>query len=122
LLLEERGKLKTNDLVKKYLPDAPAAWDKITILHLLTHTSGIPNLTEFPDFAEFEKKAATPEETVKRFKDKPLQFEPGSKFKYSNSGYLLLGYLMDKISGRKYPQFVKENIFTPLDMTIPDTT
>jgi len=116
LLLEERGKLKTDDLVKKYLPDAPAAWDKITIFHLLTHTSGIPNFTSFPDYPELEKKAATPEEIVKRFEDKPLEFEPGSKFNYSNSGYLLLGYLIDKISGEKYPQFLKENIFTPLGM------
>lgn len=116
LLLEERGKLKTDDLVKKYMPDAPAAWDKITIFHLLTHTSGIPSFTGFKEYPDFEKQPATPEEIVKRFKDKPLEFEPGSKFNYSNSGYFLLGYLIDKISGEKYPQFLKENIFTPLDM------
>ena len=116
LLLAERGKLKTDDPVKKYLPDAPAAWDKITIYHLLTHTSGIPSFTGFPEYPDFEKKPATPEELVKRFEDKPLEFEPGSKFKYSNSGYLLLGYLIDKVSGEKYPQFVKENIFVPLGM------
>jgi CubicO group peptidase (beta-lactamase class C family) len=116
LLLEERGKLKTDDAVKKYLPDAPAAWDKITIYHLLTHTSGIPSFTSFPEYPDFEKKPATPQELVKRFQDKPLEFEPGSQFKYSNSGYLLLGYLIDKISGEKYPQFVKENIFVPLAM------
>jgi CubicO group peptidase (beta-lactamase class C family) len=117
LLLEERGKLRTDDLVKKYLPDAPAAWDKIGIFHLLTHTSGIPSFTSFPEYPDFEKKPATPEELVKRFEDKPLEFEPGSQFKYSNSGYLLLGYLIDKISGEPYPQFVKENIFVPLGMT-----
>jgi CubicO group peptidase (beta-lactamase class C family) len=116
LLLEERGKLKTDDPVKKYLLDAPAAWDKITIYHLLTHTSGIPSFTGFPEYPDFEKKPATPEELVKRFADKPLEFEPGSKFKYSNSGYLLLGYLIDKISGETYPQFVKKNIFVPLGM------
>jgi CubicO group peptidase (beta-lactamase class C family) len=117
LLLEERGKLKTEDLIKKYIPNAPSAWDRITIFHLLTHTSGIPNFTDLPDYREWEKKPATPEELVKRFRDKALDFEPGSKFKYSNSGYVLLGYLADKISGEKYPQFVKENIFTPLEMT-----
>ena len=116
LLLEERGKLKTDDLVKKYMPDAPAAWDKITIFHLLTHTSGIPSFTGFKEYPDMEKKPATPEEIVKLFKDRPLEFEPGSKFNYSNSGYFLLGYLIDKISGEKYPQFVKENIFTPLGM------
>jgi CubicO group peptidase (beta-lactamase class C family) len=117
LLLEERGKLKTDDLVKKYLPDAPASWDKITIYHLLTHTSGIPDFTSFPDYGEIEKKPASPEEIVKRFRDKPLDFEPGAKFSYSNSGYVLLGYLIDIVSGEKYPQFVKDNIFTPLGMT-----
>jgi CubicO group peptidase (beta-lactamase class C family) len=90
---------------------------KSLFFHLLTHTSGIKSFTEFPEYPEWEKKPATPEELVNRFKDKPLEFEPGSKFKNSNSGYLLLGYLIDKISGEKYPQFVKENIFTPLGMT-----
>jgi len=117
LLLEERGKLKTEDLVKKYIPDAPSAWDRITIFHLLTHTSGIPSFTDSPDYREWEKKPATPEELVKRFRDKALDFEPGSRFKYSNSGYVLLGYLVDKVSGEKYPQFVKDNVFTPLKMT-----
>jgi len=116
LLLEQRGKLNTDDLVKKYMPDAPAAWDKVTIFHLLTHTSGIPSFTGFKEYPDMEKKPATPEEIVKLFKDKPLEFEPGSKFNYSNSGYFLLGYLIDKISGETYPQFVKENIFTPLGM------
>ena len=116
LLLEERGKLKTDDLIKKYLPDAPAAWDRITIFHLLTHTSGIPSFTELPEYPVLAKNAATPQDLVGHFKDKPLEFEPGSKFKYSNSGYLLLGYLIDKVSGEKYPQFVNENIFKPLGM------
>ena len=60
LLLEERGKLNVNDPVKKYLPDAPAAWDKITIFHVLTHTAGIPNFTGFPDYQKLEPFAATP--------------------------------------------------------------
>src|SRR5947208_9400112 len=67
LLLEERGKLSVNDPVKKYLPDAPAAWDKITIFHLLTHTSGIPNFTSFPDYPKFETFATTAEQLVARF-------------------------------------------------------
>jgi CubicO group peptidase (beta-lactamase class C family) len=116
LLLEERGKLKTDDLIKKYIPDAPAAWDKVTIFHLLTHTSGIMSFTELPEYRSIEKNPATPQEIIGHFKDKPLEFEPGSKFKYSNSGYLLLGYLVDKISGETYPQFLKEHIFGPLGM------
>ena len=116
LLLEERGKLKVEDPVKKYMPDAPEAWDKITIFNLLTHTSGIPNFTSFPDFPGTEATASTPEKTVARFRDKPLDFEPGTKWSYSNSGYVLLGYLLEKISGQSYADFVQQNIFTPLGM------
>jgi len=116
LLLEERGKLKIEDPVKKYMPDAPAAWDKITIFHVLTHTSGIPSLTSFPDFESHEAQAMTPEKLVEWFRDKPLEFEPGTKWNYSNSGYILLGYLIEKISGQSYSDFVQQNIFTPLGM------
>ena len=116
LLLEERGKLSVDDPVKKYMPDAPAAWDRIAIFHLLTHTSGIPNFTGFPDYKSLEPFPATAEKLVARFRDKPLDFQPGEKMSYSNSGYVLLGYLLEKISGRTYEQFVTENIFTPLGM------
>ncbi len=116
LLLEERGKLKVEDPVSKYLPDAPAAWEKITIYNLLTHTSGIPNFTSFPDYRTTEWKDTTPAELVARFRDKPLEFEPGTKFNYSNSGYILLGYLLEKISGQSYGDFLQQNIFTPLGM------
>ena len=116
LLLAERGKLSVNDPVKKYMPDAPAAWDKITIFNLLTHTSGIPSFTSFPDYASLEPVTTTPEQLVKRFRDKPLDFQPGEKWSYSNSGYVLLGYLLEKISGETYEKFVQENIFTPLGM------
>ena len=116
LLLEERGKLKVDDTVRKYMPDAPAAWDQITIFNLLTHTSGIPNFTSFPDYRKLEPFSATPEELVTRFRDKPLDFPPGEKWSYSNSGYVLLGYLIEKISGESYAQFVQDNIFKPLGM------
>jgi CubicO group peptidase (beta-lactamase class C family) len=116
LLLEERGKLKVEDPVKKYMPDAPAAWGKITIFHVLTHTSGIPSFTGFPDYQPTEAIPTTPEKLVARFRDKPLEFEPGTKWNYSNSGYVLLGYLIEKISGQKYSEFVQQNIFTPLGM------
>jgi len=116
LLLEERGKLKTDDPVKKYMPDAPAAWDKVTIFHLLTHTSGIPSFTSFPDLPKRQLEAMTPQQLVDWFRDKPLEFEPGTKWNYSNSGYVLLGYLIEKISGQSYADFVQQNIFTPLGM------
>src|SRR6201999_3234772 len=78
-LLQDRGKLKIEDPVKKYMPDAPAAWDKITIYNLLTHTSGIPSFTGFPDYHSTEATPVTPEQLVARFRDKPLEFQPGEK-------------------------------------------
>jgi len=116
LLLEERGQLKIDDPAKQYLPEAPAAWDKVTIHHLLTHTSGIPNFTSFPDYRSTEGTPTTPEQLVARFRDRPLNFQPGDRWEYSNSGYVLLGYLIEKISGQSYRDFVQENIFTPLAM------
>ena len=116
LLLEERGKLSTSDLVKKYIPVAPAAWDKVTLYNLLTHTSGIPSFTDFPDYRSTESTPTTSEKLVARFRDKPLDFQPGEKWKYSNSGYVLLGYLLEKISGQTYQEFVEQNIFEPLGM------
>jgi len=102
--------------VKKYMPDAPDAWDKIGIFHLLTHTSGIPSFTGFPDYSQTEPFPTTPEKLVARFRDKPLDFEPGEKWSYSNSGYVLLGYLIEKIGGKPYAAFLQENIFTLLEM------
>jgi CubicO group peptidase (beta-lactamase class C family) len=115
-LLQERGKLNVDDPVKKYMADAPPAWDRITIYHLLTHTSGIPNFTSFPEYRKWEPFATTAAEAVARFRDKPLDFAPGEKWSYSNSGYVLLGYLIEKVAGGSYEQFVRDNIFTPLDM------
>jgi CubicO group peptidase (beta-lactamase class C family) len=116
LLLEERGKLKTDDPIKKYILDAPPAWDKITLFHLLTHTSGIPNFTSFPDYPKFEPFATDAAQLIGRFKEKPLDFEPGSKWKYSNSGFVVLTYVIEKVTGESYEKFVRENIFTPLGM------
>jgi CubicO group peptidase (beta-lactamase class C family) len=107
LLLEDRGKLKTDDLVKKYLPDAPASWDKITIYNLLTMTSGIAG-----DAAKYEP--GSPDKLV--YVDKPLDFQPGQKWDYSNVGYDVLGYLLEKVSGQTYADFVQQNIFGPLRM------
>lgn len=117
LLLEERGKLKTDDLVSKYVPKTPPAWAKITIYHLLTHTSGIPNFTSFPEYERFQTQPTTPEKLLGFFRDKPLDFEPGSKWNYSNSGYEVLGYVVEKVTGQTYQHFLDENIFKPLNMT-----
>ena len=107
LLLEDHGKLKTDDLVKKYLTDAPTSWDKITIYHLLTHTSGISD-----DAAKYEP--GTPDKLI--FRDVPLTFQPGEQWAYTDLGYMVLGYLIQKISGQTYEAFVQENIFKPLAM------
>lgn len=116
LLLEERGKLKVDDPVKRYYPDAPAAWDKITLYHLLTHTSGIPNHTTFPEFESLSTSRITPDQLVKTFRDRPLEFVPGSEMRYSNSGYVLLGAIIEKVGGTSYEKFVNENVFMPLGM------
>lgn len=116
LLLEERGKLKTEDLIKTYLPDAPVSWEKITIHDLLTHTSGLPNYTAQPGFQALSKQAATPKEVLALFRDKPLEFAPDSSWAYSNSNYFLLGLVIEKASGQAYADFLKANLLAPLHM------
>jgi Beta-lactamase class C and other penicillin binding proteins len=115
-ILQERGKLKLDDPMKKYIPEAPPAWDKITIHQLLTHTAGLPNFTDQPEYMTRKFHPAKPDEIIAWFKDKPLDFDPGSKEKYSNSGYVLLGRIIEKASGEGYAQFIAENIFKPLGM------
>ncbi|MEO8680950.1 MAG: serine hydrolase [Vicinamibacterales bacterium] len=116
LLLEERGKLKVDDPITKYLPDAPPEWGRITIYNLLTHTSGIPNFTALPEYNTLKATNTTVDKTIASFKDKPLDFGPGEKMSYSNSGYLVLGYVIEKVTGGSYGKFVLDNIFTPLAM------
>jgi CubicO group peptidase (beta-lactamase class C family) len=116
LLLQEQGKLSVQDSVCKYVENCPAAWQPVTIHHLLTHTSGIPNLTAFPDYLKTMALPSTVTETIARFRDKPLEFKPGERFNYSNSGYILLGHIVEKVSGKPYSDFVRENIFAPLGM------
>jgi CubicO group peptidase (beta-lactamase class C family) len=116
LILAEQGKLKLDDPVGKYIDLAPKAWEGVTIHHLLTHTSGVPSYTNSPDYM---KKMMMPETTasmIARFRDKPLEFKPGERFHYSNSGYFLLGAVIDKVSGKSYERFLKEAIFDPLAM------
>jgi CubicO group peptidase (beta-lactamase class C family) len=115
MILQENGKLSTEDKLIKYIPDYPDG-DKITIHHLLTHTSGIPNLTALPVFDSIKGKPHTLEQVIAITKSKALEFEPGSKFNYSNSGYILLTYIIEKASGKKYGDYLKETIFDPLQM------
>jgi CubicO group peptidase (beta-lactamase class C family) len=116
LILQERGKLNVHDTIKKHFPEAPKAWDDITIEHLLTHTSGIPNYTDSLEFLRTLPVRVSLKELIAKFKDRPLDFKPGAKFKYSNSGYIMLGQIIETASGKNYPTFMKEAIFGPLDM------
>lgn len=118
LQLQEAGKLSVDDLASKYYPDMPSAWAGVTIKHLLTHTSGIPSYTNIPHFFEAEsRRDRTPDEIIKLTADKPLDFAPGSKFAYDNSGYILLGYIIEKVSGETYADYIQHHIFDPLGMT-----
>ncbi len=116
LLLQERGMLSVTDAVRKHLPETPPAWEQVTIFHLLTHTAGIPNYTSFPEFQSAMALPLTTERLVAAFRDKPLEFEPGEMQRYSNSGYVLLGYLIETMTGASYEQFVQTNVFAPLGM------
>src|SRR5579863_3070237 len=117
LLLQQDGKLNISDQISKYLPDAPRAWEKITLANLLGHTSGIPNFTNFKEFEAWSQSPRTWTEEYAFFRDKPLDFEPGSKFDYSNSNYEVLGAVIEKVSGKKYGDLLRERIFDPLGMT-----
>ncbi|AUD02059.1 serine hydrolase [Spirosoma pollinicola] len=116
--LVEKGKLKLAGKVTDYLPDYPkATGDKITIHHLLTHTSGIPNYTNFPKFFEtLSRDPVTPESFTKKFDSMPLDFEPDTKFSYSNSGYFLLGVIIEKVTGKSYADVLTENILKPAQL------
>ncbi|WP_158851098.1 serine hydrolase [Algibacter sp. L1A34] len=118
LQLAQDGKLDLQAPITTYLPDYPKETGNIiTVHHLLTHTSGIPNYTSFPGFMEDESRNPyTPEAFVKKFQDKRLDFTPGERFSYSNSGYFLLGVIAEKLSGKSYEVLLNENIFEPLGM------
>jgi CubicO group peptidase (beta-lactamase class C family) len=116
LLEQEDGKLSVNDPIRKYLPDSPATWEKITINDLLHHTSGIPNFIFYKRYFEWRMASHTPAETIDLFKDKPLNFAPGTRWQYSNSNYTLLGAILEKVTGRRYVDLLQERILTPLGM------
>lgn len=115
--LVEKGQLRLDAPISTYLPNYPKApGDKITLHHLLTHTSGIPNYTARPGFEALSILPTTPAAFVRTFADLPLDFEPGTAFNYSNSGYFLLGAIIEKVTGKPYAQVLTENILQPLHM------
>ena len=116
MLLQERGKLSTSDKICKYFDTCPPVWSAITLHHLLSHTSGIHNYTAVKEYGQKMANYETVDSMIARFKDLPLDFQPGEKWNYSNSGYYLLGYVIEKVSGDKYEAFLQKNIFDPLGM------
>lgn len=116
MLLQSQGKLTTSDSICDYLDDCPAAWKPITIRHLLNHTSGIYDYTDSLEYEVTEGQPATPQSLVARFRDQPLAFTPGDYYDYCNSGYVLLGMIIERVSGMPYSSFVRTAIFEPLGM------
>jgi CubicO group peptidase (beta-lactamase class C family) len=115
LQLHEKGLLNIEDDIKKYIPDFPSP-EKITIANLASHTSGIKNIYEAIVPKGITRMSSTPAELVELIKSFPSDFKPGSSYHYSNSGYILLGYIIEKASGKSYEQYISDNIFKPLKM------
>lgn len=116
LMLMEQGKLSLTDDITKFIQDYPAQGHKITIHHLLTHTSGIKSYTGMQEWQPLWRKDMSPAEMIDLFKNQPMDFAPGERFLYNNSAYFLLGYIIEKASGLTYQQFLEDNIFKPLQM------
>jgi len=117
MILNERGLVDLDAPVKTWLPDAPAAWDGVTVRRLLNHTAGLPDFTRLDDYEALKTRATTPAALIGRFRDRPLEFTPGERFAYSNSGYVVLTAVIEKASGQAYADFVSDNLFQPLGMT-----
>ncbi|MCH9646623.1 MAG: beta-lactamase family protein [Deltaproteobacteria bacterium] len=118
LMLEREGKLQVPDEITMHLPDYPTQGKTITVEHLLTHTSGIPNYTALPGWIEAKAHLdLSVKEMLAEWQDLPLEFDPGSRFAYSNSGYFMLGAIIEAVSGVDYATFVEKRIFEPLAMT-----
>jgi CubicO group peptidase (beta-lactamase class C family) len=115
LMLEEQGRLRVEQPVSAFVPDYPLG-DSITIHHLLTHTSGIRDFTKMKKLGDIAQKEMSPKMMVDFFKDEPMDFKPGEKFEYNNSGYVLLGYIIELVSGKSYSDFIEQHIFRKLGM------
>jgi CubicO group peptidase (beta-lactamase class C family) len=116
--LAEQGKLSLQDSITRFIKEYPTNGFVITIENLLTHTSGIKNITGMPTWtSEVQRKDLSPKELVNFFKNEPIEFSPGSAYRYSNSNYILLGYIIELVTGSTYGQFLSETFFQPLGMT-----
>tara|TARA_B100000809_G_scaffold159165_1_gene156533 strand:+ start:759 stop:2411 length:1653 start_codon:yes stop_codon:yes gene_type:complete len=117
LMLEEQGKLSVDDTITKYIPDYPTQGKTITVHHLLNHTSGIQSYTGMASFRTLARTDMTPTELIDKFKNEPMEFDPGTKFKYNNSGYILLGHIIEVVSGQSYEDFIQTTIFDKVSMS-----
>lgn len=115
-LLQERGQLDIDAPISTYLEDTPETWSDITVRHLMRHTAGLPNVTSLDGFGRLSLLPTTQEELIATFRDLPLEFEPGSAFSYSNSGYVLLSRIVEKVSDQSLAEFYQENLFNPSGM------
>ena len=116
MLLVEDGKINLDDKISKYLPNTPDAWKDVSVRNLLTHTSGVKSYTSLGGF-ELSKRYKV-NDFIKELSPQPLDFAPGSAYKYSNSGYSLLGYIIEAASGKTYWEFLQTRIFDPLKMNL----
>lgn len=115
LMLMEQGKLKLDDPLSKHIADYPKG-SEVTIHHLLNHTSGIKSYTDMPGFMTQARVDMTPTELIDVFKNEPMDFEPGEAYAYNNSAYILLGHIIEEVSGMSYEDFIQKNIFDKLGM------
>ena len=116
-LLAADGKLAIDDPVCAHLNACPTAWSPITLQQLIDHSSGIPDYTNLPDFPQLIGTPATVEQLIARFRDLPLEFVPGSRWAYSNSGYIILSEVIARVSGRSFAEFCRTRIWDPLRMS-----
>jgi len=116
LMLVEQGKINLDDEITKFIPDYPTQEQSITIHNLLTHTSGIKDYTSMGSIMKIAKNDLTPAEIIDFFKNEPMDFKAGDKYKYNNSGYAILGFIIELISGMTYEEFIEINIFQRIGM------
>ncbi len=116
MLLVQRGQLDLHDALHDHLPHYSVLGHGIRIAHLLNHTAGLPCYTDRPDFELFETQCLSPEQILALFENTPLLHPPGSQFSYSNSGYFLLGLVIEKVSGNSLAAFFEDQMFSPLGM------
>ena len=120
LLLVDRRAVTLDDRISRFVPNCPPSWQAITVHHLLAHTSGLPEYSTAPDFQSLLAQPWSPDALVERFRHLPLDFAPGKQFHYTNSGYVLLGRLIEQVAEMSYGHFLRNHLFRPLGMMQTD--